>query len=132
MPEWNEPCEAPEPSRRCLGRPSSWSLVGCQSMGCMRSSKCDEGRSFHLRKSVQLTATRPTVEAMTTIMIRVLRVILDALAAWTAFAAADEVGVADVKTVWVEPPTGVLEVAPWVSVGVSVACVLAALLSAEV
>lgn len=85
-----------------------------------------------MRKSVQLTATRPTVEAMTTIMIRVLRVILDALAAWTAFAAADEVGVADVKTVWVEPPTGVLEVAPWVSVGVSVACVLAALLSAEV
>ena len=42
------------------------SLVGCQSMGAMRSSKFLDGRSFHLRKSVHATKMRPTEPAIET------------------------------------------------------------------
>jgi hypothetical protein len=41
------------------------SLVGCQSIGAIRSSNLDEWPSFHLRKTVQRMA-RPPTEAATT------------------------------------------------------------------
>lgn len=59
--EWNE--EAFE-RRRETGTPVS-SFVGCQSIGCMRSSKEFDGLNFHLRMMVQIMAVPPTTEAMT-------------------------------------------------------------------
>lgn len=70
--EWNEPWEAVELARRWLGSPDSSGPVGCQSMGCMRSSKLDEGRSFHLRKRVHASAMKPRDAAMTMITVRVV------------------------------------------------------------
>ncbi len=45
-------------------------------MGCMRSSKLEDGRSFHLRKSVQASATKPIEAAITMMTVSVVRVIL--------------------------------------------------------
>jgi hypothetical protein len=47
-----------------MGSPVS-SLVGCQSMGCMRSSKEFDFPSFHFRMIVQIIATPPTTDAIT-------------------------------------------------------------------
>ena len=77
--DWNERFEAPEFARRWVGRPESSAPVGCQSMGCMRSSKLDEGRSFHLRKRVQARKIPPIEAATATITVRVVRVILPVL-----------------------------------------------------
>ena len=63
--DWNEPWEAVELPRRTPGRPDSSGPVGCQSMGCMRSSKLEDGRSFHLRKMVQIRAPPPMHPAIT-------------------------------------------------------------------
>jgi len=62
--EWKEPCEAVD-ALRC--RPGSSSeTAGSQSIGCIRSSNCEEGLNFHLRMSVQTTAT-PTIQEATAI-----------------------------------------------------------------
>jgi hypothetical protein len=45
--------------------PSSGFVVGCQSIGCIRSSNWDEGLNFHFLMTVQITATPPTAAAMT-------------------------------------------------------------------
>lgn len=45
-------------------------------MGCIRSSKFEDGRSFHLRKRVQASAMKPIEAAMTMMTVRVVRVIL--------------------------------------------------------
>ncbi len=45
-------------------------------MGCMRSSKLEDGRSFHLRKSLQASATKPIEAAITMMTVSVVRVIL--------------------------------------------------------
>jgi len=55
------------------------SLVGCQSMGAMRSSNLDEWPSFHLRKTVQRMAIPPTEAA--TAMSMVVTVLLGFVAA---------------------------------------------------
>jgi hypothetical protein len=47
-----------------MGSPVS-SLVGCQSMGCMRSSNEFDFPSFHFRMIVQIMATPPTTDAIT-------------------------------------------------------------------
>jgi hypothetical protein len=47
-----------------MGSPVS-SLVGCQSMGCMRSSNEFDFPSFHFRMIVQIIATPPTTDAIT-------------------------------------------------------------------
>lgn len=71
--EWNEPCDAPEPMRRCPGRgPSSWSIVGCQSIGCMRSSNSADGLNFHLRIMVQMMTAPPMQDATTMMTVTVV------------------------------------------------------------
>jgi hypothetical protein len=45
--------------------PSSGLVVGCQSIGCIRSSNWDEGLNFHFLMTVQIMATPPTAAAMT-------------------------------------------------------------------
>jgi hypothetical protein len=47
-----------------MGSPVS-SLVGCQSIGCMRSSNEFDFPSFHFRMIVQIIATPPTTDAIT-------------------------------------------------------------------
>ena len=57
-------------------------------MGCMRSSKDEDGRSFHLRKRVQASATAPIEAATAMITVSVVLVTLLALEALLALAAA--------------------------------------------
>jgi len=52
--------------------------VGCQSIGCMRSSNLSDGLNFHLRISVQITAMHPIEAARATMMVRVVFVVEDA------------------------------------------------------
>jgi hypothetical protein len=52
--------------------PSSGLLVGCQSMGCMRSSNWDDGLNFHFLMIVQMTAIPPMHDAMTMRTVRVV------------------------------------------------------------
>ncbi len=70
--EWNEPWEAAELARRWAGSPVSSGPVGCQSMGCIRSSKLEDGRSFHLRKRVHARTMKPMDAAMTMITVSVV------------------------------------------------------------
>jgi len=55
----------------------SWSftppVVGCQSMGCMRSSNSLEGLNFHLRMMVQIKPATPMDPPMAARMMIVLR-----------------------------------------------------------
>lgn len=51
--------------------PSS-GLVGCQSIGCKRSSNLEERANFHLRKIVQMMAIPAMDEATTMITVRTL------------------------------------------------------------
>jgi hypothetical protein len=62
-PDWKE--DAFDKRRWAEEIPSSGLLVGCQSMGCMRSSNWDEGLNFHFLMIVQMTATPPMHDAMT-------------------------------------------------------------------
>lgn len=98
-------------------------------MGAMRSSKREEGLSFHLRNKVQPTATAPTVEPITMIMMMVLRATWLSDEADEASAAADGVGL-DSVTERVTRPADRDEVGFGVSVGVTEfnGVVLAALL----
>lgn len=88
-------------------------------MGCMRSSKWDEGLSFHLRNRVQPRAMAPTVEAMTTMMIRVLRVICDVEVLEDKLEPLEGVGVADVRIVLVVPSGAAYETPPGVIIPVA-------------
>jgi len=49
--------------------------VGCQSIGCIRSSNLSDGLNFHLRMSVQITAIAPIEAARATITVRVVFVV---------------------------------------------------------
>lgn len=71
--------------------PSSGLLVGCQSIGCMRSSNWDEGLNFHFLIIVQMTATPPMDDAMTMRTVKVV-FLVDAVA---LAAAAEREAVAD-------------------------------------
>lgn len=64
-PEWND--DAVELRRFRPGIPllSSISLLGCQSIGCMRPSKLEDLPNFHLRMMVQMMMEPPTLVAMT-------------------------------------------------------------------
>ena len=85
-------------ARRWLGSPDSSGPVGCQSMGCMRSSKLDEGRSFHLRKIVQIRAPPPMHPAMTaSVVIAPLESVLEFVA---ALGEAEEDGAALPAGIW--------------------------------
>ncbi len=53
-------------------------------MGCMRSSKLEDGRSFHLRKRVHASATPPMEAATATITVRVVLVTLLSLGSFAA------------------------------------------------
>ena len=64
--EWKD--DALDGTRRCVGSPLSCS-VGCQSIGCMRSSNWDEGLNFHLRMMVHMSAVPPMQEAITMSMV---------------------------------------------------------------
>jgi hypothetical protein len=83
--------------------PSSGLVVGCQSIGCIRSSNWDEGLNFHFLMTVQITATPPTAAAMTirTVMVVCFPVSLAGAAEDVAEAA--EAAVLVTKTV--PPPT---------------------------
>ena len=76
MPEWKDDADEAARWRPALELSS---FIGCQSMGCMRSSKLDEGRSFHLRKRVQARKIPPIEAATATMTVRVVRVILPVL-----------------------------------------------------
>lgn len=87
MPEWKD--DAEEVAR---WRPELLSsFMGCQSMGCIRSSNFFVRPNFHLRKTVQMIATPPTQAAM---MIRMVTAVLflavfaDACTCWVADASA--------------------------------------------
>ena len=93
--------------------PSSAALLGCQSMGAMRSSKLDDFLNFHLRMMVQPIATAPMTEARTMITVRAL-LGKDWLDAPTAVAGtSDAVGVA----------VAVTEMVNWLRVCVAAASV---------
>jgi hypothetical protein len=49
--------------------------VGCQSIGCIRSSNLSDGLNFHLRISVQITAIAPIDAARATMTVRVVFVV---------------------------------------------------------
>lgn len=75
-PEWNE--DALELRRFRPGIPplsSSLLLGGCQSIGCMRSSKLEDLPNFHLRMMVQMMIEPPTLVAMTMRTMRAVCVI---------------------------------------------------------
>lgn len=74
MPEWNE--DAFELARRWVGRPES-SVVGCQSIGFMRSSNEDDAENFHFLMIVQMMAEPATEAPMTMRMVTVVRVTLE-------------------------------------------------------
>jgi hypothetical protein len=78
--------------------PSSAFVVGCQSIGCIRSSNWDEGLNFHFLMTVQITAMPPTAAAMTirTVMVVCFPELLEGAAEDVAEAAA---AVLVVKTV---------------------------------
>ena len=114
--DWNEPWEAVELPRRTPGRPDSSGPVGCQSMGCMRSSKLEDGRSFHLRKRVHARAMKPIEAAITMMTVSVVRVILLLLEV------APEVEAPDEAEGWSVSEAVTILVAVWVDDGrVSVA-----------
>ena len=77
--------------------PSS-AVVGCQSMGAMRSSKSEDGLNFHLRITVQPMATAATQDAITMITVRAVFG-TDAEAPLTTGTDVS-VGAADPVTVW--------------------------------
>jgi len=56
---------------------TSSEVVGCQSIGRMRSSNWEEVRSFHFLMIVHMIAIPPTLAAMTMSIVNVVRVILD-------------------------------------------------------
>lgn len=68
------------------------SAVGCQSMGCMRSSNSADGLNFHLRMMVQMMIAPPMQDAMTIMTVRVALPIPDDDAELVLAAAADAVG----------------------------------------
>lgn len=77
-------------------------------MGCMRSSKLEDGLSFHLRMIVQPTTAAATDAATAMRTVKVVRVIWDvddALEASAAFEAEGDEVVTYLITEEVEPPT---------------------------
>lgn len=73
-------------------------MVGCQSMGCMRSSKELEGLNFHLRMIVQMIPAAPMEAPMA---IRIMIVLRCSLVTLPDEVAAAEVADADAELVMV-------------------------------
>jgi hypothetical protein len=49
--------------------------VGCQSIGCIRSSNLSDGLNFHLRMRVQMIAIPPIEAAMAMMTVKVVLVV---------------------------------------------------------
>jgi len=87
-------------------------VVGCQSIGFMRSSNEDDAENFHFLMIVQIMAVPATEAAMTMRMVTVVRVTLDddeALAADEAVAEASEASVVTVTLGFALGTRGVVE-----------------------
>lgn len=94
LPEVKEPWEAElleRPSLSVMSR--SLLVVGCQSMGCIRSSNELEGLNFHLRMIVQIRAAKPMEPPIAAMMMMVLR--------WSLVTLPEEV-----EGAWVEDDVG--------------------------
>lgn len=88
-------------------------VVGCQSIGFMRSSNEDDAENFHFLMIVQIMAAPATEAAMTMRIVTVVRVTLDdddeALAADEAVAEASEASVVTVTLGFALDTRGVVE-----------------------
>ena len=97
-------------------------------MGCIRSSKFEDGRSFHLRKMVQIRAPPPIHPAMTaSVVMAPFERVLDEVA---ALAVADEVGLALTET-WLVIVTAPAELS-WAAIAAAVVWDAAAVVGAAV